>query len=413
MRNGGRYLIVHNLRTPDGRGNGIVAECVNGEWVICRVGSLAGENFPRDAAVYDGGGGVLIPSMVDLCGFPDRYQSALSLKQETALAARCGYGTVADYSFSDEGQTPEGAQTRRSHAQCRILTIAPLPKKPEDIAECADRGAAALSDGGKPISDPALLLAYMAEAAKKDLPLILFPFCPGWSGALRDDKTAAYFRVPGVPDVAEELAVKRLLTLAGATGCRIHIPCVSTAGALREIRRAKADGIPVTCGVTPFHFALTSADVFLNGTAAKLQPPLRGRDSVEAVREAIADHTVDCISSGHVPCRRWEKQRSMLDAPAGASGYQTALGACIRHLVQAGVIDLPHLIRLMSEAPAEIVGCKCALAPGEPANFAVLAPETEWVVGDCAPGEEEMVTPFRGQTLCGRVAHSFVMGKWY
>lgn len=413
MRSGKRYLIVHNLRTPDGRGNGIVAECVDGKWVICRVGSLAGESFPRDALIYDGEGGVLIPSMVDLCGFPDKYQSTLSLKQETALAARCGYGAIADHSFFDDEQAPENMQMRKSHAQCRLLSIAPLPKHPEAVADCAARGFAALSDGGRPVADHALLLAYMDAAAKQDIPLILFPFCPGWSGALRADKTAEYFRVSGVPDIAEELAVKRLLTFSGATGCRIHIPCVSTAGALREIRRAKADGVPVTCGVTPFHLALTSADVFLNGTAAKLQPPLRGRDSLEAVKEAIADRTVDCISSGHVPCRRWEKQRSMSDAPAGASSYQTALGVCIRHLVQAGVIDLPRLINLMSEAPAEIVGTACTLAPGEPANFAVLAPEKEWVVGDGVSEEEETVTPFRGQTLCGRVVHSFVMGKWY
>jgi len=151
--------------------------------------------------------------------------------------------------------------------------------------------------------------------------------------------------------------------------------------------------------------------LFLSGSAAKLSPPLPDEAGREAILAALADGTVDCLASYHLPCRRWEKQVPPEQAVAGAPSYRTALGVGLRWLVGTGVLSLPRLIAMMSEIPASLLGRESGLAVGGEAAFAVLGDGEEWTVGE-GGNEAELLSPFSGQTLRGRIIHRFFDGRW-
>lgn len=411
MSVGKRFLCVRNLHTLSGRGTGLIAERTGTDYVICHIGSLSGKTFGADAQIVDGEGGVLVPAFVDLHGFPDRERTAPALREASARAAENGYAAIADADPPVGAQRLESRDKRAASARCRLLPIAPLPDSPEEVGALASRGVCGLTDGISPIADTPRLASLMASARECSLPLLLSPLYPLWQGMLRPGRAASYYRVPSVPATAEELAIGRLLILARDAGCRLHIPCISTAGGVDLIRRAKKEGLDVTCGVTPFHLALTEEDLFWSGTASKMSPPLGTEDDRDALLRAVGDGTIDCISTGHVGCRSWEKRCSMSEAVFGAPAYRTALGVCLTRLVETGIITLPRLIAMMSENPAKVIGLKTSLAEGNAAEFTVISTGREWVVGENRR-EEELLSPFSGQTLRGAVLHSFIGGEW-
>ncbi len=410
-----KLLCVRNLRSLDGEGIGLVAEKTEeygNKWHISRIGTPGDLRFGKEARLIDGEGDILVPAFWDLYGFPDCQRTAGALKEETGAAARSGFGWVSECDPPGSDRARSAFHQRISGAHCNLTPIEPLPDTPEEIAGAAERGAAALSDGGRSIGDSARLFALMQEAAKHGLLMMLSPRSPEWQGVLHQGRVANYFRVAGVPDAAEEAAVARLIVLARASRCHVHLPCISGAGALRQIKAAKAEGLPITCGVTPFHFACCEEDLFLVGTAGKILPPLSDRENVDALIRGIADGVVDCISTAHTPCRLWEKQRPMESAAFGASGYATALSAGITYLVDRGVVSLKQLVAMMTTAPAAILGRDTSLSVGAPADFALIKPMKTWVVGETG-GAHAPVTPFAGQTLRGVVSHSFISGVWY
>lgn len=408
-------LCVRNLRTVDGRSTGIVIEKneTNGNsFTVRHIGSVSGERFGKNARVIDGEGGVLAPAFFDLHGFPDRHRTVSAWKSQTEAAARGGFGWIVELNPPSGEAAKRAWLARAAEGMSKALSVESIPRDPGLIADAKERGVLALSDGGVPISEHQALLDVMKAAGEADMLLLLSALSPGWQGILREGRAASYYKVRSVSDAAEELAVSRIVIFSRQSGCRVHIPCISTAGALRLIRAAKAEGLRITCGTTPFHLACSEDDLFLSGTFAKLQPPLTDRAQAEALAEGIADGTIDCISSGHTPCHRWEKQQSMEQAPFGAPSYRTFFGTCFSRLVERGVIDLPRLLELISTVPASLLGIDNSIAVGKEAAFAVLQPNREWMVGEDGT-EDTVMTPLAGQTLRGMTAHSFICGKWY
>jgi dihydroorotase len=218
----------------------------------------------------------------------------------------------------------------------------------------------------------------------------------------------------GIPAAAEELMAARDIALAQLTGCRLHLLHISTAGTVELVRAAKANRLRVTAEATPHHFTLTDAALEGYDPNAKVNPPLRTETDRQAVMAGLADGTIDAIATDHAPHADHEKDQELSFAPPGLIGLETALALTITELVEPGHVTLVQAIALLSVNPARILGLDGqggALAPGRPANIAVIDPLAAWTVA--AEGFQSLSknTPFDGRQLKGKVIHMFYAGR--
>ena len=216
----------------------------------------------------------------------------------------------------------------------------------------------------------------------------------------------------GWPAAAEEIIVARDLLLAEATGGRLHLAHLSTAGSMRLVRDAKERGVNVTCEVMTHHFSLTDEAVRSFDTNTKMNPPLRAESDRQALLEAIGNGTVDAIATDHAPHHRDEKLLEYDQAPFGIVGLETAIPLACTHLLRTDVIDVTRLVELMSVNPSRILGIAGgALATGTPAHLTVIDPERQATVVAAAFHSKSQNTPFDGQTLYGWPMLTVVDGK--
>lgn len=287
------------------------------------------------------------------------------------------------------------------------------------LEECFSAGAAAVSDRFSPLSDEAALREAMRAATEKKRLYHAFCTLPSLAGKGEvNTSIAKMLGYRGIPASAEELAVIRNLLLAEETGCRLHLSGISTARSLSFIRRAKSEGLRVTCDVSPYHFFFEENAVLYHGGNAKLLPPLRGEADRQAVVEAIADGTIDAIASHHHPNGRGQGRALMADAPFGAVGLEVTFSACVDRLVRPGIIDLFRLSELLSGGPSAILAETGATRPPLPSRVRVGArADFNLVSLDCPVTFSESGlqgraknTPFLGMTLHGRVERVFIDG---
>jgi dihydroorotase len=206
--------------------------------------------------------------------------------------------------------------------------------------------------------------------------------------------------------------VARDLVLAAETGGRLHIAHLSTAASVELIRTARARGVRVTCEVTPHHLTLTDADVQEFDTHRKMNPPLRGERDRAALRDALADGTIDVVATDHAPHALEEKLVEFDQAPFGVVGLETALGVVLTHLVRPGLLPLVEAIRRLSTTPAAILGLDGGtLAPGAPADIVCIDPERPWTVRGAELASRSRNTPFDGWTLQGKAVLTVVGGE--
>jgi dihydroorotase len=207
--------------------------------------------------------------------------------------------------------------------------------------------------------------------------------------------------------------VARDIVLAELTGAHLHIAHISTAGAVRMVRDAKARGVRVTAEATPHHLAFTDADLVTYDTSFKVNPPLRTAEDRDALRAALADGTIDVIGTDHAPHAVEEKEVEFDQAPPGTIGLETALAAVLTHLVEPGTITLGRAIELLSAAPARLIAAADhggPIEPGRPANLVVFDPSAEWVVEPPFASKSRNCA-FNGTTLRGRVVHTIYRGE--
>jgi len=201
----------------------------------------------------------------------------------------------------------------------------------------------------------------------------------------------------GQPSAAEDVMVARDIVLAELTGAHVHIAHLSTAGAVRMVREAKARGVRVTAEVTPHHLLLTEEAVRSWDPNTKMAPPLRGKRDVEALREALADGTIDCVATDHAPHALSEKEDEYALAANGVAGLETAVRLLLDRLVRPGVIDLPTLVARLSSGPAQLLGLPGgSLAPGAAADVTILDPAQPWTVDPSGFRSRARNTPFGG-----------------
>jgi dihydroorotase len=282
------------------------------------------------------------------------------------------------------------------------------------VGEMVDAGAVAITDDGRPVSDSGLMRLALEYAATFGIPVASHceDLALSRGGAMHEGLVATRLGITGIPPAAENVMIARDLILAELTGGRLHIQHVSTRQGVELIRMARERGIQVTAEATPHHFTLTHEAVLGYRTDAKVNPPLRTQDDVDAVREAVRDGTLDCIATDHAPHHYDEKEQAFEDAPFGLVGLETALGLAITELVEGGVIGLHDLIDRMSAAPARAFNLPGGtLKQGAPADVTVFDPAEKWVVDPAAFASKSRNTPFAGRELVGRNRMTIVAGR--
>jgi dihydroorotase len=306
----------------------------------------------------------------------------------------------------------------RSVGPVRVLPVAAVTRNLggrvlTDFRGLRDAGAVAVSDDGRPVSDPELMKKAMIAAAEHGLAMI--SHCEDLSlsagGVMHQGVVSNRLGLRGIPSLAEEAMVKREIGLARETGCPVHIAHVSTAGSVRLIRKAKGEGIPVTAETAPHYFTLDHTAVMDYSTDAKMNPPLRTPDDVQTVAEALSEDVIDVIATDHAPHAPWEKRVRFEEAPFGIIGLDTALSLSLQ-LVRGGLLTLPQLIRKMTYNPAKILNLgEGRLLAGGPADLTIVDPEMEYVLNEGDLQSKSRNSPFLGKPLKGRNLLTMIGGS--
>jgi dihydroorotase len=291
-----------------------------------------------------------------------------------------------------------------------------LGQRGEQLAEFGElvgAGAVAVSDDGRPVASAHLMRTALEYARTFGIPVADHCEDPtlAHGGVMHEGIVATRLGLKGIPAAAEEIMVARDILLAELTGGHVHLCHMSTRGSVDLIRRAKERGIRVTAEACPHHFALTHEACEGYDTNAKMNPPLREPEDVEAIRAALKDGTVDAIATDHAPHHYDAKEREFDDAPFGIVGLETALGIAHSVLVGSGCLTLPELIARMSTAPARTFRLPGgSLAVGAPADVVVFDPAGKWTVDPARFRSKSRNTPFAGWELSGRVVGTLVAG---
>lgn len=282
-----------------------------------------------------------------------------------------------------------------------------------EMGELKESGCVAVSDDGKPVVNSELMrraleyargMGILVISHAEDLPLV-------GEGTMNEGFTSTELGLKGIPRVAEDIAVARDVMLAEYSNSPIHIAHVSTKGAVRIIREAKARGVRVTCETAPHYFTLTDDAVRGYNTNAKMNPPLREADDVAAIKAGLKDGTIDCIATDHAPHHLDEKDVEFNVALNGIIGLETSLPLSLK-LVTDGVLTLNQLIEKMSCNPAKIIGiCRGGLKPGSAADITVIDPTLEWSVTEENLASKSKNSPFLGWKMKGAAACTVLGGK--
>jgi len=294
------------------------------------------------------------------------------------------------------------------------ITIGQRGEKLAEFGEMIAAGAVAVSDDGKPVANAQLMRTALEYARSFGVPVADHCEEPtlAHGGAMNEGVVSARLGLKGIPAEAEEIMAIRDILLARRTGGHVHLCHMSTRGSVELIRWGKERGINVTAEVCPHHISLTEAAVEGYDTNAKMNPPLRTADDVEALQQAVRDGTIDVIATDHAPHHYDEKEREFADAPNGIVGLETALAVNVTWLVKPGILDLPQLIERMSCAPARIFRLPGGtLRRGAAADVTVFDPTAAWTVDPRRFLSKGRNSPWAGQTLHGLVRATLVDGR--
>lgn len=343
---------------------------------------------------------------------------AAALGGYTAVCAMPNTNPPCDSVEAAEAVRLKGREAGFLHVEpIGSITKARAGHEVSQLTEMVRSGVTLFSDDGDAVPTAQLMLRAMQVAA--DLGATLIEHAEDGSmrtGHMHYGDVSGSLGVGGIPAEAEEICVLRDLVLARMTKAKLHIAHITSAGAVEAVRRAKEQGINVTCEVTPHHVALTDQAVAGLDPAFKVAPPLRDEFHVEALKRGCADGTIDVIATDHAPHPIEEKQKTFESAPCGMLGLQTAFSVCMDQLVAGGYVTLERLLEMMSVTPARIAGLAGHgqyIAIGASANLVVIDTSASWTFdANSIVSGGARNTPFDNRKMLGRVIHTIFKGRF-
>ncbi len=434
-------LIRHARIVDPSRQLDRVGDLLIGSGEITAAGRLGPDRIPNGCRVINGTGLVASPGFIDLhCHLREPgFEYKETIAAGSKAAAKGGFTTLCAMPNTDPPIDNAAVvdfihQKARQDSLVRILAIGCVTKgrKGHELAEMeelASSGVVAFSDDGDPVYDANLM--RLALIYSLDLGLPISNHCQERSlscnGVMAEGPVATHLGLDGIPAAAEETMIARDIALAEATGGRLHVAHLSTAGSVPLVREAKARGLSVTAEVCPHH--LTTTDQWVLGrkgesttaagglaydTSTKVYPPLRGQRDVDALIQGLADGVIDCVATDHAPHDLTSKQVTYQEAAFGISVLETALGSLLQ-LVHSKKLSMGAMVDRLTTGPARVLGETysdlASLEAGTAADIVLFDPEQEWTVDTAEFESKGRNTPLEGTMLKGRVVATFASGN--
>jgi dihydroorotase len=425
-RTGHKYknLLIKGGRLIDlSQGIDAVGDLFISEGKIAWLSTQQAGPLPDNYYVIEAMGMVVCPGFIDLhChlrqpGFEEKETIATGIR----AAAKGGFTTVCCMPNTkppvDKAEVVEYVKSvAAKEGMVRVLPIGCITKGRQgselaDFGELSLSGVVAFSDDGSPVTDSSIMRRALEYSQTSGLPII--DHCEdlvfSQDGVMNEGSLATKLGLKAMPACAEESMVARDIRLARLAGGRLHIAHVSTAGSVKLIRGAKEEGLSITAEVTPHHLTLTEEAVVGYNTNAKVNPPLRTAEDIEALILGLKDGVLDAIATDHAPHTAKDKDCDFTTAAFGISGFETALGS-LMGLVHRGKLDLVTLISKLTHEPASFLRRSDlgTLKPGAVADVVIFDPNKEWVVNP-----EEFISKGKNTPLAGAVLKGRVMATLY
>ena len=390
-----------------------------------KIADIDAAEAGKEAQVIDCGGKLLMPGFIDAHvhlrepGFEEKE----TIKTGTMAAAVGGYTTVMP--MPNLRPVPDDPETMKEYMSKieadKVVNVLPYAAITEgekgkdvvDMEELLKLGAVAFSDDGVGVQSSDIMKSAMEKAAELGTMIVAHTEDNSLknAGSVHQGEYAEKMGWRGIPSACEYAQVERDIELVRETGCRYHVCHVSTKETIEFVRKAKKEGLKVSCEITPHHLTLIDEDV--KDGNGKMNPPLRSREDRAALIEAIKDGTADIVATDHAPHTAEEKARGVEKAPFGIVGLETAFAVLYTKLVKTGELTLKRLQEVMAEVPAELFGLKNTgkIRAGYDADLVLVDIEEEYVIDPEGFKSMGKNTPYGGEKVFGRVLWTMVGGK--